>query len=61
LRVESFLINNSKEARKEEAPFSRMERAEVGKNKPGTRRGGEGRILSGFWNSRGISVISQVK
>jgi len=55
------VINKSKEVRKEEAPFSRMERTEAGKNKPGTRRGGEGRILSGFWNSRGISVISQVK
>jgi len=37
--------------RKEEASFGRKERTEVGKNKPGTRRGGEGRILSGFWNS----------
>jgi hypothetical protein len=51
LRVESFLINKSKEVRKEQASFRRKERTEAGKNKPGTRRGGEGRILSGFWNS----------
>jgi hypothetical protein len=51
LRVESFVINKSKEVRKEEASFRRKERTEAGKNKPGTRRGGEGRILSGFWNS----------
>ncbi len=51
LRVESCVINKSKEVMNEEASFSRKERTEAGKNKAGIRRGGEGRILSGFWNS----------